>query len=111
MQAINPINTHTKFGKDRINTFPLNERKPSVRTPDKVKIICPPPSGVDIKIVYNACSVTTKIEVRLNRVFPVHFFKKYACLVVHVCSGQHISISEGKVRVFYAIKTYLEKIL
>ena len=22
MQAINPINTHTKFGKDRINTFP-----------------------------------------------------------------------------------------
>ena len=34
MQAINPINTHTKFGKDRINTFPLNERKPSVRMPD-----------------------------------------------------------------------------
>ena len=31
MQAINPINTHTKFGKDRINTFPSNERKPSVR--------------------------------------------------------------------------------
>ena len=28
MQAINPINTHTKFGKDRINTFPSNERKP-----------------------------------------------------------------------------------
>ena len=25
MQAINPINTHTKFGKDRINTFPSNE--------------------------------------------------------------------------------------
>ena len=34
MQAINPINTHTKFGKDRINTFPLNERKSSVWTPD-----------------------------------------------------------------------------
>ena len=34
MQAINPINTHTKFGKDRINTFPSNERKPSVRTAD-----------------------------------------------------------------------------
>ena len=34
MQAINPINTHTKFGKDRINTFPSNERKPSVRMTD-----------------------------------------------------------------------------
>ena len=22
MQAINPIKTHTKFGKDKINTFP-----------------------------------------------------------------------------------------
>ena len=50
MQAINPINTHTKFGKDRINTFPSNERKPSVRTPEKAKIICPPPSGVDINM-------------------------------------------------------------
>ena len=50
MQAINPIKTHTKFGKDRINTFPSNERKPSAGTPDdgKAKIICPPPSGVDI---------------------------------------------------------------
>ena len=47
MQAINPINTHAKFGKDRINTFPSNERKPSVRTPEKAKIICPP-TGVDI---------------------------------------------------------------
>ena len=37
MQAINPINTHTKFGKDRINTFPSNERKPSVRTADAGK--------------------------------------------------------------------------
>ena len=37
MQAINPINTHTKFGKDRINTFPSNEWKPSVRTPDSGK--------------------------------------------------------------------------
>ena len=34
MQAINPINAHAKFGKDRINTFPSNERKPSIRTPD-----------------------------------------------------------------------------
>ena len=34
MQAINPINNHAKFGKDRINTFPSNERKPSVWTPD-----------------------------------------------------------------------------
>ena len=48
MQAINPINTHTKFGKDRINTFPSNEQKPSSRTPEKAKIICPPPNGVDI---------------------------------------------------------------
>ena len=32
MQANNPINTHTKFGKERINTFPLNDRKPSVAT-------------------------------------------------------------------------------
>ena len=48
MQAINPINTHTKFGKDRINTFPSNERKPSMRMAEKAKIICPPPSGVDI---------------------------------------------------------------
>ena len=30
MQATNPINTHTKFGKDRINTFPSNEWKASV---------------------------------------------------------------------------------
>ena len=55
MQAINPINTHTKFGKDRKNIFPSNEGKPRVRTvdagqrtPEKAKIICPPPSGVDI---------------------------------------------------------------
>ena len=53
MQAINPIKTHTKFGKDRINTFPSNERKPKHpddgrRTTEKAKIICPPPSGVDI---------------------------------------------------------------
>ena len=34
MQAINPINTHTKFGKDRINTFTSNEQKPSIRTAD-----------------------------------------------------------------------------
>ena len=34
VQAINPINTHTKFGKDRINTFLSNERKPSERTVD-----------------------------------------------------------------------------
>ena len=40
MQAINPINTHTTVGKDRTNTFPSNERKPSVRTPpEKAKII------------------------------------------------------------------------
>ena len=44
MQAINPIDTHTKFGKDRINTFPSNERKPSIRTVEKAKIICPPHS-------------------------------------------------------------------
>ena len=37
MQSINPINTHTKFGKDRINTFPSNEQKPSVRMPDDGK--------------------------------------------------------------------------
>ena len=37
MEAIHPINTHTKFGKDRINTFPSNERKPSIRTPDAGK--------------------------------------------------------------------------
>ena len=43
MQAINPINTHTKFGKDRINTFPSNEQKPNIWTPEKAKIICPPP--------------------------------------------------------------------
>ena len=48
MQAINPINLHTKFGKDRINTFPSNEWKPSIRMPEKAKLICPPPSGVDI---------------------------------------------------------------
>ena len=34
MQAINPINTHTKFGKDRINTIPSNERKPSETADD-----------------------------------------------------------------------------
>ena len=37
MQAINPINTHTKFGKDRLNTFPSNEQKPSVWTADAGK--------------------------------------------------------------------------
>ena len=37
MQAINPINSHTKFGKDRLNMFPSNERKPSVRMPDDGK--------------------------------------------------------------------------
>ena len=37
MQAINRINTHAKFGKDRINTFPSNEWKPSVRTVDAGK--------------------------------------------------------------------------
>ena len=30
------------------NTFPSNERKPSVWTAEKAKIICPPPSGMDI---------------------------------------------------------------
>ena len=36
-KLLNPINTHAKFGKDRINTFHSNERKPSVRTPDARK--------------------------------------------------------------------------
>ena len=44
MQASNPINTHAKFGKDRIHTFPSNERKPSIRMPDAGKN----PTGVDI---------------------------------------------------------------
>ena len=37
MQAINPKNTHAIFGKDKINTFPSNERKPSARTTDDRK--------------------------------------------------------------------------
>ena len=32
-QATDPISLHTKFGDNRSNTFPLNERKPCV-TPD-----------------------------------------------------------------------------
>ena len=50
MQAINPINTHTKFGKDRINTFPQmsGNQASGRRMPEKAKITCPPPSGVDI---------------------------------------------------------------
>ena len=50
MQAINPINTHTKFGKDRTNTFPSNVRKPSVRKADagKSKNNMSTPTGVDI---------------------------------------------------------------
>ena len=51
MQAINPVNTHAKFGKDRINTFPSNEQKPSVWMAEKAKIMCPPPTGVDIIIL------------------------------------------------------------
>ena len=45
MQAINPINTHTKFGKDRINTFPSmsGNLASGRRTTEKAKIICPPP--------------------------------------------------------------------
>ena len=37
LQAINPINTHTKFGKDRINTCPGNDRKPDVGRQKKHK--------------------------------------------------------------------------
>ena len=44
MQAINLINTHTKFGKDRINTFPCNDRKldGGRQAPEKAKLICTP---------------------------------------------------------------------
>ena len=74
MQAIFPINTHTKFGKDRINTFPSNERKPSVRTSDggKSKNNMSTPSGVDIKIeichtqVLGSMSVTPSLNEELN---------------------------------------------
>ena len=53
-QATDPISLHTKFGVNSSNTFPLNERKPCVTpdigrwTPEKAKIIYPPPRGVDI---------------------------------------------------------------
>ena len=53
-QATDPISLHTKFGDNSSNTFPLNEQKPCVtldigrRTPEKAKIIYPPPRGVDI---------------------------------------------------------------
>ena len=52
MQAINPMNNHTKFVKDRINTFQLeNDWKPSVtmdgrrRTLEKAKIMSTPQWG------------------------------------------------------------------
>ena len=57
MQAINlihfftPINTHATFGKDKINTFPSNEWKPTVWTADAGKSknnMLTPPTGVDI---------------------------------------------------------------
>ena len=67
-QATDPISLHTKFGDNSSNTFPLNERKPCVtpdirrrtsdaghRTPQKAKIIYPPPRGVDIKIPQGYC--------------------------------------------------------
>ena len=55
-QATDPLSLHTKFGDNSSNTFPLNERKPCVtpdidaghRTPEKAKIIYPPPRGADI---------------------------------------------------------------
>ena len=71
------------------------------------------------KVVYDACSLTTKIKVRLTGVFwasaHAHFqvcivtdknisLKIYSRLVVHVYSRQHVSISEDKVRLLYTIK-------
>ena len=53
MQAINPINTHAKFGKDRINTFPSNERKQSVRKLD---------TGVDIILENRVKSMTQLLQ-------------------------------------------------
>ena len=49
MQAINQIDTHTKFGKGRINTFleMTGNQRPDTGwwTAEKTKIICPPPVG------------------------------------------------------------------
>ena len=70
-------------------------------------------------------SLTTKIEERLNKVLPVEAHAQSCVYIVVrtrifilkqiflfgriVCSRQSISTSENKVRVFYAIKTYLKK--
>ena len=53
MQAINPINTHTKFGKDRILFLQMSRNQEcGRRTAEKAKLICPPPSGLDITSCY-----------------------------------------------------------
>ena len=54
MHAINPINPHTEFGKDSINTFPSNDRKPSVTDAGHRKK--QNPSGVDINSIRDAGS-------------------------------------------------------
>ena len=71
-------------------------------------------------------SLATKINVRLDGILPVQvhaqscihngtnkniYFKNILNLVIHVCSRQHVSISENKVRVFYAIKFNLSRFL
>ena len=96
MQAINPTNTHTKFGKDRINTFPSNERKPSVRTAEKAKIICPPSSGVDIM---NNLSFSWQFILQSNTFYiyrePVKVNKKLATEFTPLTELQEEKIKDG----------------
>ena len=75
--------------------------------------------SVNVSQTNEVCSLTTKIEVRLNGVLPVEAHARSCIYIVVrtrifilkifsfgriVCSRQSESTSEDKVRVFYAIK-------
>ena len=48
LQSINPIHLHAKFGKDQMQSLSMSGNHVGRRTAEKAKIICPPPTGVDI---------------------------------------------------------------